>query len=149
MRTRNKVLLAVGGAILLFYVHSILFETRELAISRDTMSVMDLQVDNSGINDEYFNGELPKDVIIAYEPLKAKALAQTYVGDDGKFHIVFNSIYSNPPRYGVLTLEHETCHVKTWGEEERHGRHWRACMFMLESKDAFRDQLIDKRDGDQ
>lgn len=91
-------------------------------------------------NAEYFGNKLPKDTVIDQDQTDPNFMAITTKPFDGKFHIGFNSSYVSAERTGDLTLLHEMCHVKTWGDD--HGGKWRACMISLDLHGAFREELI-------
>lgn len=91
-------------------------------------------------NAEYFGSKLPADAVIDQDQTDPDFMAATTKPFDGKFHIGFNSFYVSSERTGDLTLLHEMCHVKTWGDQ--HGSKWRACMINLDLHGAFREELI-------
>ena len=91
-------------------------------------------------NAEYFGNKLPKDVVIDYNLHDPEFVALTRK-PFGPFHISFNPAYAGADRTADLTMLHEMCHIKTWGDD--HGSKWRACMIELELGGAFRVELID------
>jgi SprT-like family len=95
-------------------------------------------------NDLYFAKKLPSDVVIDYSET-GPFMATTAQMPDGRFHIALNEKYTSAPRVAHLIIQHEQCHIKTWGEQKNseHGKLWRACMLTLDAEGAFRAELID------
>ena len=100
-----------------------------------------LEKSYADFNAQYFKERLPKDVIIDYELHDSEFMALTQREGSGRFRITFNPYYLTAERNADLTMLHEQCHVKNWGDE--HGNKWRSCMIQLDLAGAFREQLID------
>jgi hypothetical protein len=92
-------------------------------------------------NDEYFLGSLPRTTIIERKDMGPHTLMSTRKLENG-FHIVINTQYNLGADTEHLYLLHEMCHIRTWEEAEEHGPLWEDCMYMLNEKHAFTDNLI-------
>lgn len=140
MKTRTKIILTIVAATAWFLLTSRFGKSAEGGLS---MSVAQMQTYYAASNEAYFNSKLPPNTVIEYSVLAPDTLAQTTLMANGKFKITLNTAYTNPPRYGALTLLHEECHILTWPEIKEHGPDWQACMTNAEIQGAFRHQLID------
>jgi hypothetical protein len=94
-------------------------------------------------NELYFDGNLPKDIIIEYASLPPGEMALTdKVG--GKFRIRFSRRYNQAAQVAHFSMLHEMCHVEKFDEPDMegfprfHGPFWRMCMERLEIKGAYR-----------
>jgi hypothetical protein len=92
-------------------------------------------------NAQYFGNKLPKDTVIDYNLHDSEFMAVTRKPFGGSFHISFNPTYVAAERVSDLTMLHEMCHVKNWGDG--HELKWRACMIQLDLQGVFREELID------
>lgn len=108
-------------------------------------------------NANYFENELPKNVVIDYGEYNPDFMATTSKMSDGRFHIAFNEEFTKAPRVAHIVLYHEMCHVKTFDEDDletkyslggSHGPRWRTCMLILDAEGAFRHELIDAYKGE-
>lgn len=108
----------------------------------------DLNKYYDGSNSEFFDGKLPKDVIIDWGEYDIDKMASVTKLPSGKFHIAFNERYSAADRVARMTLLHEECHIATWDElaKNQHGPRWRTCMLNLYQVGAFKKDLIDGHD---
>lgn len=108
------------------------------------LSVSQLQATYDSFNEEYFNNSLPKNAVVDYGEYDDDFMATTQVISGNRFHIALNESYTGGARNARLTLLHEQCHIKTWGQDrDQHGKLWRSCMLQLDMAGAFREQLID------
>ncbi len=73
-------------------------------------------------NRKYWNGELPEDTILYWEPLSADAGVTCPVFEvaDGKFVIKIDPMYSGMKKVWKTILLHEMCHVRLWPNHSRH-----------------------------
>jgi hypothetical protein len=100
-------------------------------------------------NEGYFQNKLTRNVVIDMLEPDQGNMASTYCEPDGSCVIHFNPKYTAAPRIADQTMLHEQCHVKTWmldmklGQQDDHGRLWRACMINLDTQGAFRELIID------
>jgi hypothetical protein len=140
MKTRYKILIAIGAALLYFYgVQQ--YGAPSVAVA---YSETDLRAVYVEFNDEYFHNTLPKDTVIDYAGHDDRYVATTRQIEDGRFHIALNKNYAGSMEAARLTILHEDCHIKTWNQEfDEHGKRWRACMLALDAAGAFREQIID------
>ncbi len=142
MKARWKILIAVVAAG--FYWYLINYSPiRPAEVDTRMMTTQDLQEYYQDTNYAYFENQLPKDVTIDFLNTDPKAMASTSF-ESGKFRISFNRGYRTGNRYMKLSMLHEECHIKTWGEFDQHGPEWRACMNYLDIQGAFRRELIDQ-----
>lgn len=89
-------------------------------------------------NDSYFDGKLPKNLIV-YDTNMPGRLGQTSA-DGSSFRIDINLALNPSPKESRLTLYHEMCHIYTWqAEDDKHGPRWVACMHNLALQGAFDD----------
>lgn len=149
MSTRNKILLTIALAILCSW----LFGCAQEPV-RPSSGTKGHRIDAAYLqslyelyNATYFNNKLPKDVMIDTLETNPEFMAGTSkVGSS--FLIQFNGYYVTAERTAQLTMQHEMCHVKTWGLElDDHGRAWRGCMLQLDMQGAVRLVLIDGYQG--
>ena len=73
-------------------------------------------------NREWFNGELPADTILYWEP-PPDSHADTcpvYEVADGKFEIRLDPALKGVPDYWKILLLHEMAHLKLWPTHSRH-----------------------------
>lgn len=101
-----------------------------------------LEVWYLGYNEVYFNGELPKTVIIDHNLHDDRYMAVT--DSSGEYYrITFNLKYDPSPKQGRETLLHEQCHIQLAVEKETeldvHGKKWQSCMHRLANMGAFED----------
>lgn len=88
------------------------------------------------LNRKWFNGELPLDTIITWEPC-VKAYGYCEDLGNGRFHIRIDTALKGLDEFMLITLLHEMCHVKVW--DAKHGRKWKAEMRRLAAAGAFDD----------
>jgi SprT-like family len=89
------------------------------------------------INDSYFDGKLPQDVIVHLSNLGPTMGMTTPVGPS--FRIDLDLRWLPSPKEQEETLLHEVCHVSVGvGKEfDGHGPKWQACMHRLSALGAF------------
>ena len=76
----------------------------------------------SKYNRKWFNGELPEDTVVIWEPVNG-CFAETcpiYEVEAGKFIIRMNPSQRGWPSFWKLTLLHEMCHLHLWNEHPKH-----------------------------
>jgi predicted SprT family Zn-dependent metalloprotease len=98
----------------------------------------------NGYNEKYFNNELPKDVLITHDLHDDRFVADTEQYKTGFYHIAFNPKFNLSGREELLTLLHESCHIRLMssgqGDElDQHGARWQDCMLTLAKQGAFAD----------
>ena len=152
MTTRNKILLVILLAVLCSWLFGC-SEEHYVPLPSTTNGVVDtpyLQSLYQAYNAGYFRNRLPKDVEINDFESNPNFMATTMCTEDGKCVIQFNPHFIVAPRTAELTMQHEMCHVKTWGKDVDtlgkqidHGRSWRTCMLQLDAEGAVREVLID------
>ncbi len=170
MRTRDKILLVIAAAWLLYWVWETFHlpsithcevpaEFMDAAHSRPRMGIPALRAQYIQNNKEFFNDRLPTDVIIDFEEHEPNYMAGTQVEDNGQFHIMINPDMAPAERTEQYLLLHEACHIATWDEAnypdralpptnaEEHGPKWRACMLKIDAMGGFRRILIDYYGG--
>jgi hypothetical protein len=93
-------------------------------------------------NHQYFQDELPTDVVITHNLHDDRFQAVTFYEND-YYHIVFNPKYNQSGKVERMNLLHESCHiliaVEKTEEFETHGKRWQACMHRLADQGAFED----------
>lgn len=145
MKTRTKILITIllaVGAVLLQWAHDGYVDKARHARLGKPCLALNMWYDE--FNDEYFENDLPKNVVIDYGITgNEDEIAATSQLPDGRFHIAFNEDYARAPRVAHVFLIHEMCHIKTWGEIAEHGSRWRTCMLVVDAEGAHRSQLID------
>ena len=88
-----------------------------------------LQVYFDTANKVYFGGVLPK-AEVDWGATPPGIMALTY-SKGGRFFIVLDPKTNNAPRVADLTILHESCHLKNWGQVDgldQHGPKFQACM---------------------
>ena len=138
MKTRTKIAITIILALLYFIIQ------RSLPYSRSEeydVTLAELQAAYSTYNITEFNGDLPSDTIVDFNEHDKDNMATTALLTDGKFHLSFNRKYVTGIRIMNMTMLHEMCHVKTWGDE--HKLNWQGCMLDLDRTGAFREIIID------
>lgn len=91
-------------------------------------------------NKAYFGGSLPK-AEVGWGATPPGVMALTYV-KDGRFVIVLDPKTNAAPRVADLTILHEACHLKNWGQPDgldNHGPKFQACMHDLVTLGAMED----------
>jgi hypothetical protein len=152
MKTREKIVIAILLGVLASWLFSC---TREhyVAVPSPANGTVDaeyLKRTYAAYNDGYFQNKLTQTPQIdMLEPDKTN-MASTTCEPDGGCVIHFNPAFVAAQRVADQTMLHEQCHIKTWmqdmddkGKQVDHGKHWRACMFNLDTQGAFREILID------
>ncbi len=100
-----------------------------------------------GLNEKYFNSELPATIVVSHNlhDDRFQALTDTTT-EHGVvyYHLMFNPKYNISTKTEQLNLFHELCHVRQMINNEvdsldDHGPHWQSCMLELAKKGAFRD----------
>jgi hypothetical protein len=154
MSTRTKVLLTIALAVLCSWLFGCgqehLVPVRATANANGVVDAAYMQSLYEVYNVGYFGKKLPQVLVIDMLETNPKWMASTMKMSDGSFIIHFNETSVVAARTGQLTMLHEMCHVKTWGEDVTldgepidHGRYWRSCMIQLDMQGAFRQVLID------
>jgi len=154
MKTRTKVLIAILAGLAWFCIGEYAQRDVRPAAPRQAFGAPELYSDDTSLfllrswyaeyNEQYFQNKLPKNVVIDLN-LRTGNMASTSFPKFEKYHISFDPHYVASQRAGRITLLHEMCHIKTWGEiEEVHGPRWRACMLEVDMQGEFRDIIIDK-----
>ena len=92
-------------------------------------------------NHEYFQDELPKNVVITRNLTDDSFSAFTFYTDNW-FHIAINPRLNIDPGAEKMTLLHESCHIYIAvthedNEPNNHGPKWQACMHRLANENAF------------
>lgn len=137
MRTRTKVLITIGLAVLYFWA-SQRFDHKS---AEHPMSDAVLQQFYADSNEDDFLGQLPKNTHVNFGDLSViNDMGMTYKRDDGSFQIVIDR-KSNPVlRQAEMTELHEECHIATWKEEfDAHGIKFQQCMVDKAVHGAFHD----------
>lgn len=139
MKLRYKILITIIAALLYWYgVQQ--YGAPSIATA---YSEVELPAVYADLNEEYFNGQLPKNAVVDYAGHDDRYVATTQQIEGGRFHIALNRNYTGSMETTRLTILHEDCHIRTWGQEpDQHGRRWRACMLALDAEGAFREQII-------
>lgn len=88
------------------------------------------------LNRKWFDGDLPSDTVVTWEPC-VNAHGQCHDLGDGKFHIKIDTSLKGLHEFMLITLLHEMAHVKVW--DAKHGRKWRGEMRRLAAAGAFDD----------
>jgi hypothetical protein len=112
-------------------------------ISRDNAIAIAQQYND--LNEQYMLGQLPEVVIVIADHVAVSSVPDDVMGftvcprGNKKPCTIYLGLDANG--YGMrslkFTLEHEACHVKTYGHG--HDEVWQHCMFDLASKGAFHD----------
>lgn len=70
----------------------------------------------------YFNGELPTDTILYWNPGNDAAAITCPVFEvaDGKFEITIDPMYSGMVKWWKVLLLHEMIHVRLWPKHPKH-----------------------------
>lgn len=90
------------------------------------------------LNRKWFDGELPADTVVTWEPCQTDCVwAECEHRLDGRYHIRIDPRMKDMKEFMLLLLLHEMCHVKVWGAN--HGRRWKAEMRRLAARGAFDD----------
>ncbi len=91
-------------------------------------------------NHQYFQDELPNDVIITRTLNDDRFMALTFENSE-HYHIAINPKYNISTKSERIDLLHEMCHVQMFIENDYqlddHGSHWQACMHRLANQGAF------------
>ena len=91
-------------------------------------------------NDSFFDGKLPKNLIVYIGPAGDNMAVSHNVADSARAWIEVNPKYNNTPRTEELTILHESCHIYVAGRESKeHGEMWESCMHRLADQNAFND----------
>jgi hypothetical protein len=138
MKTRTKIAIAIILALLYFAVQNGFPRSQS---EEYDVTLAELQAAYSTYNITEFNGDLPGDTLIDFNEHDKDNMATTALLTDGKFHLSFNRKYVTGVRIMNMTMLHEMCHVKTYGNE--HGLIWQSCMLDLDRAGVFREILID------
>ena len=96
------------------------------------------------LNDGYFDGNLPRDTKVVYgaPPDTLEVIGETYCTYVPQGGVRGCTIYI-VPKYNLVapialeTLNHEACHIATYGTEFDHGPDWQNCMLNLAKEGAF------------
>lgn len=93
------------------------------------------------LNRKWFNGELPLDVIVTWEPCD-NAWGELFTLGSGRLHITLDTGLRGMQEFMLITLLHEMAHIALGGPNygHKHGRRWRAEMRRLAAAGAF-DEL--------
>jgi len=90
-------------------------------------------------NREYWDGKLPKTVIV-WTGLPKQRYGETEKQTDGSFIIRLDVIKNKEQNVAKTTLLHEMCHVKTYGKDKTdHGDRWHAELHRIMLEGAFDD----------
>lgn len=90
-------------------------------------------------NEQFFLGQLPKEVLVEWSDLTAiQDMGLTSKRSDGSFSIILDRRTNTTFRVARMTEYHEICHVKTWGQGDfDHGIQFQTCMVQLANQGAF------------
>lgn len=101
------------------------------------------------LNRKWFDGELPLDTILTWEPCVDDTWATCELLDSGQFHIRIDRAIRGINSYFLMLLLHEMCHIKVYRTTGRwlncqkrlHGKKslWQAEMRQLAEAGAFDD----------
>jgi hypothetical protein len=137
MKTRTKIVLAIGLAIFLFWLWHALslpaitegitepttppaFDSPIAAVSvAPAFTVPELHALYNSDNAEFFNGHLPSDIVIDYNLTNPRFEATTERRDDGRFYIAVNPTYATSSKHVGYLMLHESCHVKLWEQTHK------------------------------
>lgn len=147
MKTRTKIAITVLAATLYFALAQIVRPNTDEGYVRDWYAIYNVQ---------YFDDKLPKDTVVTYADIKptisdprTDLMGITWQDFNQKMHIQLNPRYVSGERFAKITLLHEMCHIKTWGQSNKeHSFQWRACMLGLDTQGAFRKLIVDGYTGD-
>jgi predicted SprT family Zn-dependent metalloprotease len=88
-----------------------------------------LQYKYRDLNRTFFQNSLPPATVVWADLSDADNMGQTLQQSDGKFLIQVDRTSNRRDQDLEDTMEHETCHVATWGQEDDpHGRVFQDCM---------------------
>ncbi len=136
MKTRTKILIAIGLGVLYF-----LFENYAFAAPSTNL----LQQAYKDFNEQYFMNQLPKDTIVVYGDLTAQHhIGLSWQDGEGRYHIVVDRATNPTENTAFITLFHESCHIKDDIREDdkktdfdAHGSSFQNCMVNLAQRGAF------------
>ena len=139
MRTRTKVLITIGLAVLYFWASQHFGVSHKTAT--DPMTDTTLRQFYADSNEDYFLGQLPKNAHVSFGDLSVlDDMGLTFKRADGSFEIIIDRKTNPILRQAKLTLIHEQCHIATWQEElDSHGRKFQECMVDKAVHGAFHD----------
>jgi hypothetical protein len=142
VKTSHKIVLTIILAALCVAI----FGCASPQTSRGEINLQYLRDTYASYNELYFHNRLkPAEIEIG----DSDYMATTLCGNGGAdCRIRFNPRYTLAPRVASITMLHEMCHVKYWGEDTDHGKLWRSCMLQLDAVGAFREILIDNYSED-
>jgi SprT-like family len=111
---------------------------RQHAPSDDTVSI-EWTHRYEEINDSYFEGKLPADVVVHLSNIQNDMGRTTPVGKS--YRIDLSPRWNPTEKELSITLFHEVCHIAVkWDVElDAHGPKWQACMHRLSALGAFED----------
>ena len=96
------------------------------------------------LNDGYFDGNLPRDTRVIYggPPDTEEVIGETYCTYVPQKGFSGCTIYI-VPKYNLVapialeSLNHEVCHIATYGKDFNHGPVWQNCMLNLAKEGGF------------
>lgn len=123
--------LRINIAVSALALITIVWTVRFAIVQKHRRSPQYLQDLYGKLNEQFFEGALPTTRVEWSDLTDAQAVGQTFQENDGDNFVVQVDRRSNFWDDDELrdTLEHEACHVATWGTEtDAHGPRWQECM---------------------
>ncbi|SRR6266550_2694574 len=107
-------------------------------VANEAMTNRQLQRYYQQLNEDYYLGQLSKNVEVKWGDLTANNW-MGYTEQRAGGYVIIIDRATNPTSSGAfLTIAHETCHIKTWGQEVvSHGSKFQNCMVNLATHGAF------------
>lgn len=139
MKTRWKILIAVGAGLLASYLFGTPLDPHAPTVDKLKAAFTDF---NSG----YFSSALPEsnvDIILT-DLSKYDEMGRFSVEDNGRYLIAIDKKYHPLEKEAELTLAHEMCHLNNYVEGvdegfDSHGRMFQRCMLRIANHGGFND----------
>lgn len=108
-------------------------------IANEIITNRQLQLFYDDLNQDYYLGQLSKNVEVKWGDLTANNWVGYTESRTGGGYLMIIDRATNPTAgEAYLTVAHETCHIKTWGQQvESHGSKFQNCMVNLATHGAF------------
>lgn len=105
---------------------------------RPRMANVELKAYYDELNHSYYLDQLPKGTKVQWGDLSAKDyMGLTQEFSDHEFVITVDRGTHPTGGQVKMTIAHETCHIKTWGQDYEHGSKFQSCMVNLATHGAF------------
>lgn len=129
MRLRIDIVLSILALM------TIVWSVRFAIVQEHRRTPQYLQAKYQELNKQFFEGALPTARIEWADLTNAEAIGQTFQGNDGFVVQVDRSSNFWDDDELQDTVEHEACHIATWGTEtDAHGPRWQECMARIHAK---------------